>query len=380
MSKPPKRRGPVAIELEATPATPRDETAKEAPQQSESAPKPAPKRRKAAAPQKPKPVQIEVEARGFDPSSAPAVPEIDDRAPQGRAMAAVVNVAARKRNGWFGRIFWGGVLGLLGLIVSVAAWDFVANLLARNPVLGQIALVLAGVVCLGLVLICLRELAAMSRLARVDGLRAQSEAAFRDEDADVARDVAGKMSRLYRGRPELEGGRLTLETRFKETLDANALLHQTERNLLEPLDAACLREIEAASRTVATATALIPLALADVLAALTSNLRMVRRIAEIYGGRAGFFGSWRLMRAVATHLVATGAVSIGDDMIGSMAGGGALAKISRRFGEGVINGALTARVGVAAMEVCRPMPFAALERPSVTGLVRRALTGLFSKG
>jgi len=86
------------------------------------------------------------------------------------------------------------------------------------------------------------------------------------------------------------------------------------------------------------------------------------------------------MRAVATHLVATGAVSIGDDMIGSIAGGGALAKISRRFGEGVINGALTARVGVAAIEVCRPMPFADQERPSVTGLVKRSLTGLFSKG
>ena len=62
---------------------------------------------------------------------------------------------------------------------------------------------------------------------------------------------------------------------------------------------------------------------------------------------------------------------------GSVAGGGLLSKLSRRFGEGVVNGALTARVGVAAMEVCRPMPFAALERPSVTGLVKRALTGFF---
>jgi len=49
--------------------------------------------------------------------------------------------------------------------------------------------------------------------------------------------------------------------------------------------------------------------MADVFTALTANLRMIRRIAEIYGGRSGAFGSWRLTRTVLTHLVATGAVA-----------------------------------------------------------------------
>ena len=124
-------------------------------------------------------------------------------------------------------------------------------------------------------------------------------------------------------------------------------------------------------------TAIVPLALADVAAALMANLRMIRRIAEIYGGRAGAFGSWRLLRTVLTHLVATGAVAVGDDLIHSVAGGGILSKLSRRFGEGVINGALTARVGVAAIEVCRPLPFVALPKPRVTNLVSRGLAGLF---
>ena len=57
-----------------------------------------------------------------------------------------------------------------------------------------------------------------------------------------------------------------------------------------------------------------------------------------------------------------------------------LARLSKRFGEGVMNGALTARVGVAAMDVCRPLPFAALPRPKVSNLIGRALTGLFQKG
>ena len=134
-----------------------------------------------------------------------------------------------------------------------------------------------------------------------------------------------------------------------------------------------------AARQVATVTALVPLALADVVTALTANIRMIRRVAEIYGGRSGTLGSWRLTRAVMTHLVATGAVAAGDDLIGSLAGGGVLSKLSRRFGEGVVNGALTARVGVAAMEVCRPLPFRRKTRPSVSALVSRALAGVFGR-
>jgi putative membrane protein len=105
---------------------------------------------------------------------------------------------------------------------------------------------------------------------------------------------------------------------------------------------------------------------------------MIRRVAEIYGGRSGVLGGWRLTRAVLSHLVATGAVAVGEDMLEPILGGGVLAKLSRRFGEGLVNGALTARVGVAAMEVCRPLPFSDGQRPKASGMVRRALTGLFS--
>ena len=171
-----------------------------------------------------------------------------------------------------------------------------------------------------------------------------------------------------------------LKERAAEQFDADALLGLAEAELMAPLDASARREVEAAARQVAMVTAIVPLALADIATALFSTVRMIRRIGEIYGGRAGTFGSLRLTRAVLAHLVATGAVAVGDDLIQSVAGGGVLSRVSRRFGEGVVNGALTARVGVAAIEVCRPLPFTRLEKPSVTSIVRRALAGLFGSG
>jgi hypothetical protein len=46
--------------------------------------------------------------------------------------------------------------------------------------------------------------------------------------------------------------------------------------------------------------------LADVATALAANLRMIRKIAEIYGGRSGLVGNWRLTRAVMTHRLRLG--------------------------------------------------------------------------
>ena len=33
--------------------------------------------------------------------------------------------------------------------------------------------------------------------------------------------------------------------------------------------------------------------------------------------------------------------------------------------EGVINGLMTARIGIAAMDLCRPLPFRAVKRPGI---------------
>lgn len=322
------------------------------------------------------PVLIDLDdALPAEPAAAPAV---IDAAPEGAAMQQVAALAVRKPSA-LGRWFWALTLSLLGFIVSLAAWDYVTTLLARSPVLGGIVTVLLVLLCAVLAVMALRELAAFSRLRRLDGVHKAAEVAHASNDLTQAKQVIVQLERLYKGREDTHWGRARLSEQRKDIFDADGLLGLAETTILAPLDARAAREVEAAARQVATVTAIVPLALADVFTALTANLRMIRRIAEIYGGRSGTLGSWRLTRSVFTHLVATGAVAVGDDLIGSIAGGGVLGKISRRFGEGVINGALTARVGVAAIEVCRPLPFHAVPRPSVTTMVRRALTGLFAK-
>lgn len=306
---------------------------------------------------------------------AEALPPPDDELPpQGEAMLAVTRLAARKRRG---SLLWTVAGSLVTLIVTVAAYDYLSGLIARYPAVGMVALALTGLLVLLVVVQLFREAWAFRRLARIDSFRTDAAAALAEQDRDAALALSRRLAGFYGSRAELRWALARLEETREEVLDADAILDLTERTLFAPLDEAARREIEAAARTVAAATAVIPLALVDVLAATSQNLRMIRRIAEVYGAHAGFFGSWRLLRTVATHLLATGLVSAGDDLLGSVAGGHVLARVSRRFGEGMVNGALTARVGIAAMDVCRPLPFAALPRPKVSNMVGRAFTGLF---
>lgn len=321
------------------------------------------------------PVLIDLEGgEAARPDAAPAVPEIAAPA----AMQNAATWAARPTSG-LAKWFWSLLAAIFGFVVSLATWDYVNGLLARSPVLGMVAFGLVVLFCLVLAFMALKEIAAFARLRRLDRVHAAATAAAASGDLAAARDVVKRLDKLYAGRDDAAWGRARLAERMGDVLDADGLLGLAETTLLAPLDARAVREVEAAARQVATVTAIVPLALADVFTALTANLRMIRRIAEIYGGRSGTFGSWRLTRTVLTHLVATGAVAVGDDLIGSIAGGGVLSKVSRRFGEGVINGALTARVGVAALEVCRPLPYHATKRPSVTAIVKRSLTGLFGQ-
>jgi putative membrane protein len=320
-----------------------------------------------------RPVLIDLDGEDIArPDAAPAVPD----EVQGAAMQRLAVVASHRPSP-LARWFWSVAFMLTGFIVSLAAWDYVTGLLARAPILGWIATVLIGLLLLVLIIIALRELSAFSRLRKLDAVQISARDALNSNDVKSARQVLGALDRLYAGRTDVAWGKAELAQRQPDMLDADALLGLAETTLLQPLDQRAMREVEAAARQVAMVTAFVPLALADLITALTANLRMIRRIAEIYGGRSGTLGSWRLTRGVLSHLVATGALAVGDDLISTVAGGGLLAKVSRRFGEGIVNGALTARVGVAAIEVCRPLPFHASPRPSVTALVRRALTGLF---
>ena len=123
-------------------------------------------------------------------------------------------------------------------------------------------------------------------------------------------------------------------------------------------------------------TAISPRAMLDVVFVVAQIVRLVRRIAEIYGGRPGLLGFIKLARSIGAHIAITGGMAVGDRLLQQVVGHGIASKISARMGEGVLNGLLTARVGLSALAVCRPTPFAVDKPPGVSDVA----PFLFSKG
>ena len=99
---------------------------------------------------------------------------------------------------------------------------------------------------------------------------------------------------------------------------------------------------------------------------------MLRRLATLYGARPGTLSLLALARMVVTHIVLTGGIALGDDVIQQVIGHGLTAKLSARLGEGIFNGALTTRIGIAAIDVCRPLPYIEVQRPRFRELVARS--------
>ncbi|WP_299348505.1 TIGR01620 family protein [uncultured Maritalea sp.] len=279
-----------------------------------------------------------------------------------------VEIQPPKRRFSFGKVFWACLVGLAGLAFGIWIDTLIEDLFARTPWLGYVGLALTGLLIFAFIVVFVKEIRALSRLQTLRQLKRQATKAYKRDDLNLARAAVRNLLNLYSTKPETARGRSLLQSQLGEVMDGRDLFLLAERDLLAELDAKANSFILSSSKRTSIVTAISPRALIDVLYVVVENVRLIRRISELYGGRPGLFSSWRLAGTVVSHLALTGGISAGDNLIQDALGHGLAAKVSARLGEGVINGMLTARVGRAAMTVCRPLPFLASKPPSLKSI------------
>lgn len=262
----------------------------------------------------------------------------------------------------------------LGVIVALALgiWfeQLVGALFERHRVLGRIGLGAIAVLALAAAVAIGREVVAIGRQSVVDRVREEIAAALDGSNARAMTAATERLAGHYARHPKTAAGRARLAELEADIIDPEDRYRITERELLSVLDAEARALVVNAARRVSVVTAVSPRALVDIGYVLFENVRLIRAIAAHYGGRAGALGTLTLVRRVVGHLVVTGTVAVGDSLIQQLVGQGVAARLSARLGEGVVNGLMTARVGIAAMTVSRPAPFIALPRPTLTEIAR----------
>jgi putative membrane protein len=276
---------------------------------------------------------------------------------------------------------WGGLLAS-GVFILVLMWaglgvsQLIEEYFARAPFLGWAALATAIIAGLATLVIVSREVWALARLRRIAHIQADAAHAINGDDLPAANRAVAQLRALYRRRPDAQLGLRELSTYDGDILDGRARIRLAERCLVSSRDAEAHRIIAHAARRITLLTTVAPTPALDILLVAAQNLRMIRDLATLYGGRPSALATVRLARMVVGHLAVTGGIALSDNLIQHVVGKGLLGRLSARFGEGTVNGILTARVGLAARDVCRPIP----QEPSAKETLSSLMKELVSSG
>lgn len=280
------------------------------------------------------------------------------------ADGVVVPMGEKRRAPWLA-ILISALSGLLLMGLGLAVENLIVDLFAVAPWLGWVALGLAVLAVLAFLAIIGREAAGIWREQKIESLREAAIDALAVKDHKAAKGIVSDLLSLYGGRASAAQGSTRLRGLTDEIIDADDRLAIAERELLAPLDIQAKRAIAGAAKQVSLVTAVSPRAIVDVAFVIFAAVRLLRTLSRIYGGRPGFLGFLRLAKAAFNHLAVTGGVAVGDSLMQQVLGLGLAARISAKLGEGVLNGLMTARFGLAALSVCRPLPFIREEAPKI---------------
>lgn len=168
------------------------------------------------------------------------------------------------------------------------------------------------------------------------------------------------------------------ENQLDPAYNANEVMFLFSENVLKPMDKQVKKMISKNAAENAVIVALSPLAIVDVLMMAWRNIALVNKITRTYGMELGYISRLKLFKMVLGNMVFVGTTEIATDIGMELFSQNLTAKLSMRAAQGISAGLLTARLGLKAMEFCRPIVFAKNERPTLSE-VRQELLGVLKE-
>ncbi|ASK19445.1 YcjF family protein [Halomonas sp. N3-2A] len=139
-------------------------------------------------------------------------------------------------------------------------------------------------------------------------------------------------------------------------------------HLLAPRDREAQRLITRMSGETAITVAISPLTLVDMALVAWRSLAMVDRLCRLYGLELGYASRLRLFRNVLHNMAFAGASELATDASMDMLSLDLAGRLSARAGQGLATGLLSARLGLRAQRLCRPVAFTDEEQPKLADL------------
>jgi putative membrane protein len=303
-----------------------------------------------------------------DPRPAQSFPEAQASRPLDDESAAEADLAASlsrpKRRRW-------GLLGLLGgglLLggVEAAHSTFTAALDGDWLAGAWSLLLLAGLGLAGKAIA--KELLRLRHLRRHDALRERL-----DEITEATPQQAQRLAETLRDRLDLETDHPHWQSYLAAKDDHHGGAEQRvliAHHLLAPRDREARRLIARMSGDTAVLVAASPLGLLDMALVAWRNLAMIDRLARLYGLELGYASRLKLFRQVLYNVAFAGTSELASDIGMEWLSMDLAGRLSTRAAQGLGVGLMSARLGLKALGLSRPLPFEAGEAPRLVELRR----------
>lgn len=266
------------------------------------------------------------------------------------------------RRGAFGHLAWGLCVALAALAVLFIATEihaFIRSSFELHPFYGWTGagfLALVGVFLTAIVASEWRKYLSIKSVVRMRNNYARLMEEKRDHNLN--RTVRGEV-RAYRDRLERVSGVISrknfhrLRERMQDADDALQWKEPLDRLMLAPLDKEVQRVIRREAANVGVGTAISPTGAIDAVIALWRNVKLIKRIASIYVGRPGFYGTLVIIRRT---IGAVALANLLDELTAEILAASFLSRLTGAGAQGLANATMTIRVGLKAQEQCRPLP------------------------
>ncbi|MBR9829942.1 MAG: TIGR01620 family protein [Oceanospirillales bacterium] len=295
---------------------------------------------------------LEPETEASQPASARDIPLEKAQTIPDQAEPDEVTTPSRQPRS---KRLWFTLTGLVALaagaeLVRLLAWGF-----DLHPLVGSAL----GVVVLGLIsllgLEIRRGLKGSRQLANVRQLQAEGAALMDAPTHGHSRRWVKQLEAQYQHTP-LANSLQTAISQLDSSYNDREILHYLNRHALDATDRKAQQCVQRYSIESGVLVAFSPWASFDMLLVAWRNLRMLREVATIYGLAPGLLTQWRLLKQVLQNLAFAGASEMAMDAGSALLGSSLTAGLSARAGQGLGAGLFTARTGLTAIKMCRPLP------------------------
>ena len=265
---------------------------------------------------------------------------------------------------------------LVPILVGVELYDFFVSGFQNTPLISGLYAILLACVLAVAGRVGFKEYLGLRQLKRNTKIKQDILQLIKEGNSD---ETIAMCERIHQRLPcdlsnEFEN---KWQNSTKQELSAAEIATLYEQQVLTVVDHKALNVIAKYSTESVVLVAVSPVAILDMALLFWRNVRMLDDLAQLYGIHLSYWSRIRLIKQVFVNMAYAGASELVADVGVEMIGADILGKVSARFAQGMGAGMLTARLGLKAIQECRPLPFSQ-NKPKLSS-VRRAIVNRLMK-